>query len=121
MAIQTDVMVVLEDRPGLVARVGEALGAAGINIEGVCALASRGEGLIHILVEDSDGDHRQTQQPQAEADGELVDADAQPQPDDGRATRTCAEGAAVEVVTLTKNEHADTDEHGNGEIVGRAP
>lgn len=56
MAVQTDVMVVLEDRPGLVARVGEALGAAGINIEGVCALASRGEGLIHILVQDSDGD-----------------------------------------------------------------
>jgi hypothetical protein len=56
MAIQTDVMVVLEDRPGLMARVGESLGDAGINIEGVCALASRGEGLIHVLVDDSDGD-----------------------------------------------------------------
>jgi hypothetical protein len=56
MAIQTDVMVVLEDRPGLMARVGESLGEAGINIEGVCALASRGEGLIHVLVDDSAGD-----------------------------------------------------------------
>ncbi|HEY6377921.1 MAG TPA: ACT domain-containing protein [Candidatus Dormibacteraeota bacterium] len=56
MAIQTDVMVVLEDRPGLMARVGEALGDAGINIQGVCALASRGEGLIHVLVDDGEGE-----------------------------------------------------------------
>jgi hypothetical protein len=56
MAIQTDVTVVLEDRPGMVARVGEALGGAGINIQGVCALTSRGEGLIHVLVDDGQAD-----------------------------------------------------------------
>jgi hypothetical protein len=32
--------------------VGEALGAARINIEGMCAHASSGEGVMHILVED---------------------------------------------------------------------
>ncbi|MCI0633472.1 MAG: ACT domain-containing protein [Actinobacteria bacterium] len=48
-----DLTVSLEDRPGALADLGEALGKAGINIEGMCAVTSEGRGLIHLLVEDA--------------------------------------------------------------------
>ena len=48
-----DLTVILEDRPGTLADMGETLGAAGINIDGVCGLPCEGKGVIHILVEDA--------------------------------------------------------------------
>ena len=48
-----DLTVSLEDRPGTLADMGEALGKAGINIEGVCAMTAEGRGIIHILVADT--------------------------------------------------------------------
>jgi hypothetical protein len=48
----TDLTVILEDRPGQLARLGAATGEAGINIEGMCALTGEGRGFVHILVED---------------------------------------------------------------------
>jgi hypothetical protein len=47
-----DLTVMLEDRPGALAELGEATGTAGVNIEGVCAVTEDGRGGIHILVED---------------------------------------------------------------------
>jgi hypothetical protein len=47
-----DLTLSLEDRPGTLAKMGETLGEAGINIEGVCGVAVEGKGLIHILVEE---------------------------------------------------------------------
>jgi hypothetical protein len=51
--VATDLTVILEDRPGELARLGEATGDAGVNIEGMCAFTGEGSGVIHILVEDS--------------------------------------------------------------------
>jgi hypothetical protein len=48
-----DLTVSLEDRPGELARMGEALGAAGINIEGMAAMTADGRGIIHLLVVDA--------------------------------------------------------------------
>jgi hypothetical protein len=48
-----DLTVVLEDRPGELAKLGEATGAAGINIEGMSAHTREGRGVLHILVEDA--------------------------------------------------------------------
>lgn len=48
----TDLTVYLDDRPGQVAAVGDALGRAGINIEGGFALVVGGQGIMHVLVED---------------------------------------------------------------------
>ncbi len=48
-----DLTVILEDRPGTLADVGEALGKAGINIDGLCGFSCEGEGIFHILVEDA--------------------------------------------------------------------
>jgi len=49
----TDLMISLDDRPGELARVGEALGAAGVNIEGLCGMGMEGRGLIHLCVMDA--------------------------------------------------------------------
>lgn len=51
----TDLTVILADRPGTLADMGEALGKAGINIDGLCGFPCEGEGVIHILVEDAAG------------------------------------------------------------------
>lgn len=48
-----DLTVMLEDRPGALAELGEATGRAGINIEGMSGEARGGEGVLHILVEDA--------------------------------------------------------------------
>jgi hypothetical protein len=47
-----DLTVVLDDKPGTLADLGEATGGANINLEGMCATTSGGKGEIHILVED---------------------------------------------------------------------
>ena len=48
----TDLTVVLRDEPGELARLGASTGAAGINIEGMCAFTGEGRGLIHVLIDD---------------------------------------------------------------------
>ena len=50
----TDLTVRLVDEPGAMAGACEALGAAGINIEGMCAVTGGGKGEIHILIDDVD-------------------------------------------------------------------
>jgi hypothetical protein len=45
--------IALEDRPGILAELGEALGGAGVNIEGFCGYASEGKSMLHLLVEDA--------------------------------------------------------------------
>jgi hypothetical protein len=47
-----DLTILLEDRPGTMADVGEALGKAGVNIEGLCGFPCEGKGIGHVLVED---------------------------------------------------------------------
>jgi hypothetical protein len=47
-----DLTVVLQDRPGELARLGEATGQAGLNIQGMCALTGEGRGVIHLLFDD---------------------------------------------------------------------
>ena len=49
----TDLTVVLDDRAGQLAHMGEALGDAGVNIEGFCATTDEGVGVVHVLVENA--------------------------------------------------------------------
>jgi hypothetical protein len=49
----TDLTAILEDRPGTLADMGEALGNAGVNVDGMCGFPSEGKGVIHLLVEDA--------------------------------------------------------------------
>ena len=48
----TDVQVILDDRPGELARLGEATGARGVNIQGLAAFTGDGKGVVHVLVDD---------------------------------------------------------------------
>ena len=48
-----DLTVVLQDRPGELARLGEATGQAGVNIQGMCAFTGEGRGVIHLLLDDA--------------------------------------------------------------------
>ena len=45
-----DITVILEDKPGSLATMGEVLKEAGININGMCGFLVDGKGEIHILV-----------------------------------------------------------------------
>jgi|RhiMethySRZTD1v2_1073278.scaffolds.fasta_scaffold198273_3 hypothetical protein len=51
----TDLAVTVEDKPGALAGMGEAIGAAGINIGGVCGAAAPGGSVVHFLVDDPTG------------------------------------------------------------------
>jgi hypothetical protein len=48
----TNLTVVLKDERGQLATLGEAAGAAGVNIEGMCAFTGEGRGIIHLLIAD---------------------------------------------------------------------
>ncbi len=50
----TDLSVSVEDRPGALASIGEALGNGGVNILGLAALGGHGGGHVHLLVEDGE-------------------------------------------------------------------
>ena len=45
-----DFVLIPDDQPGVLSRVGRALGDAGINIEGVSAFTGQGKGVVHLLV-----------------------------------------------------------------------
>jgi hypothetical protein len=49
----TDITVGLVNQPGTLLRASEALGRAGVNIEGACGYVCDGQGLFHVLVEEA--------------------------------------------------------------------
>jgi hypothetical protein len=49
----TDLEVVLTDEPGQLAKLGQSMGEAGVNILGMCAFTGEGRGIIHVLVDDA--------------------------------------------------------------------
>jgi hypothetical protein len=49
----SDLTVTLEDRPGALADMGDALGRAGVNIDGIAGATGSASPQIHILVEDA--------------------------------------------------------------------
>ncbi|MFF2493482.1 hypothetical protein [Agromyces sp. NPDC058064] len=78
-----DLLVTLEDQPGEGARLGEALGNAGVNIEGLCALMEGGRGAVHILVEDVAGARAALEKAGIAVDAEtdVIVSPALPEPD----------------------------------------
>lgn len=48
----TDLTVILVNKPGTLADATQALGRAGINIEGIAGSGDSGEGILHMLVTD---------------------------------------------------------------------
>lgn len=49
-----DFVLIPDDEPGVLARIGKAAGEAGINFDGVSAFTGKGKGIVHILVHDAE-------------------------------------------------------------------
>jgi hypothetical protein len=52
--MRKDFVLIPDDQPGVLARLGEAAGEAGINIEGISAFTGQGKGVVHVLVPDAE-------------------------------------------------------------------
>jgi hypothetical protein len=53
-AVATDLTLYLDDQPGELANLGQALGRADVNVEGFCATTSGGgQAEVHVLVDDA--------------------------------------------------------------------
>ena len=65
-----DLTVNLADEPGTLAQLGEVLGNAGINIEGVVGKSEGGEAHVHILVADAGMAREELSQAGLECGGE---------------------------------------------------
>jgi hypothetical protein len=55
MATATEFTVTLENRPGTLAELSEALGNAGINIDGLQGMPCEGRGVIQLVTNDPNG------------------------------------------------------------------
>ena len=101
-----DLTVTLEDRPGTLADLGEALGNAGINIEGICGIGVEGRGVIHVLVEDAGAARKALEaagiKVEGEADALVIDVSADDKPGTlGEMARKVADaGVNVQVLYL---------------------
>ena len=49
-----EIIVSIDDRPGVLAEIGELLGNAGVNIETLAGSNRLGDGIIHIVVDDGE-------------------------------------------------------------------
>ena len=49
--MRKDLVIIPDDTPGQLARLGEVLGAAGVNIEAISAFTGQGRGIVHVLVD----------------------------------------------------------------------
>ncbi|MEV5411867.1 ACT domain-containing protein [Thermopolyspora sp. NPDC052614] len=49
-----DLTIILDDRPGELAKLGEVTGEAGVNLRGLAAFTGEGRGVVHVLVDDED-------------------------------------------------------------------
>ena len=51
-AMPTDLTVILEHRPGELARLAEITGEANVSIHGLAAFTGEGRGVVHVLLDD---------------------------------------------------------------------
>jgi hypothetical protein len=54
--VARDLTVILKDEPGQLARLGQATGEVGANIQGLAAFTGEGSGVIHLLFDDGDSE-----------------------------------------------------------------
>ncbi|MFO7944702.1 MAG: ACT domain-containing protein [Anaerolineales bacterium] len=99
-----DIAVLLEDAPGVLAKLGEALGKAEINIEGVAGMTVVGRGVIHLLVEDSQKARRALEANDIDVEGErevlLIDVQDRPGVLGNIARRLARENVNIELAYM---------------------
>jgi hypothetical protein len=103
----TDLTVILEDRPGTLADMGEALGNAGVNVDGMCGFPSEGKGVMHILVDDAGAARGALEAAGIEVGGErevlVVDVEDQPGAFGAVARKIANEGVNFDLTYLATN------------------
>lgn len=101
----TDLTVILEDRPGTIADLGEAAGAAGVNIDGICGFPAGGRGVLHVLVENADAARSAFEGAGAQIEDErevlVVDIEDRPGALGQTARRIADAGVNVDLLYLT--------------------
>jgi hypothetical protein len=122
-----DLAISLENRPGALAEMGDALGRAGVSIEGGGAFVVNGEGVAHFLFEDGGAARRAL-----EADGirvleereVLVQRLNQSQPGQlGKITRRMADAGVNIEVLYSDHDHQlilVVDDLNKGRLVSEA-
>lgn len=100
----TDLTVVLPDRPGALAQLGEQLGNAGVNIGGLCCAVQGGQAAAHVLVEDAAAAKAALAGGSTEVSGErevlVLDVDDRPGVLGDVSRRLADAGVNIEVVYL---------------------
>ena len=102
-----DLMVLLVDSPGKLAVMGEALGKAGVNIEGLFGAPAGGGAALHVLVEDAPAARRALEAAkfQVYSERDVLILPEQDRPGElGRICRKIADaGVNIELVYLATN------------------
>jgi hypothetical protein len=49
-----EITIVVDDKPGILAEIGEALGRSGVNIETLSAFTHDGRGVVQLVVDDEE-------------------------------------------------------------------
>ena len=100
-----DLTVRLQDQPGTLADLGESLGAAGVNIDGICGVTFQGEGVLHLLVGDPEEAQRILEESGFDVESELqvllVDIIDRPGELGGIARRLADAGLSIDLLYLT--------------------
>ena len=98
MAQLKDLTIELEEKAGTVAAAAEALGKAGVNIEGICGFVVGDKGIGHVLVADATRARQALQTAGARVTNEqdVLVLDIEDKPGSlGRLTRKIAERASA--------------------------
>ncbi len=102
-----DLTLQLEDRPGALADLGETMGNAGINIEGIVGSSMEGKDVVHILVQDPEGARQTLEMAGIEVLGEREVMTLQVEDHPGLLGRICRHihvaGVNIELVYLATN------------------
>lgn len=102
-----DLTIHLEDRPGALAEMGEALGKSVVNIDGICGFSCEGVGVLHILVEDAAAAHSAVERAgfkvQAERDVLVVNIVDRPGELGDIARKLANAGVNLDLLYLTAN------------------
>ena len=102
-----DLTIFLDDRPGTLADMGEALGEAGVNIEGASGFPCEGKGVGHILIEDASKARRVLEEAGIEVgeEREVLVLEVKDQPGElGRMARSIANaGVNINLIYIASN------------------
>lgn len=108
-----EIIVTVDDRPGVLAEIGELLGSSGVNIETLSASAFEGRGIIHLVVDDGEdaSEMLQTNGFNVEGSRPVLTATLDDRPGElGRyCRRLAAEGVQISAAYVVKRGAGETE------------